>query len=61
MPIPLIHILPFHVLEKIRRELEIMKEIGDDKAEEILKEIEEEMKNREEGQKCGGGKKQEGD
>ena len=50
MPISLIHLLPFHVLERIKRELEIMKEIGDDKADKILKEVEEEIKNREEGQ-----------
>ena len=51
MPVSLIHILPFHVLEKIKRELEIMKKIGDDKAEQILKEIEEEMKRRNENEK----------
>jgi len=50
MPISLIHLLPFHVLERIKRELEIMKEIGDDKADKILKEVEEEIKNREDGQ-----------
>jgi len=46
MPVSLIHILPFHVLEKIKHELEIMKEIGDDKADKILKEVEEEINER---------------
>ena len=51
MPVSLIHILPFHVLEKIKHELEIMKEIGDDKADKILKEVEEEIKKRNENEK----------